>query len=94
MSRYRCNSCWGTYEDISRDGVAYFHACAPLTHTIIRLADGTEARLAGQMPAGASVLRVDSEEHPNKRDENIRLDSEGQAAGIKAEGLGRIQLEG
>ncbi len=92
MNLWRCNACGGTYRDADADGTLYFHACAPLTHTIIRLADGTETRLAGPLPAGAVMVRVESEEHPNRRDENIRLDADGHAAGVKHEGLGRTRL--
>lgn len=29
MSRWRCNSCGGTYSDVLPDGILYFHACPP-----------------------------------------------------------------
>jgi hypothetical protein len=101
MARMKCNSCGGTYDDVSADGVPYYHACAPLTHTILRLANGTEAEMTGPLPDGAVVLRVESEERPNKRDENIRLEERVDATGKtvhvavpKSEGLGRTAVGG
>ena len=29
--RQRCNSCNGVYDDIGRDGLAYYHTCPPIT---------------------------------------------------------------
>lgn len=92
MTIWRCHSCGGLYQDENPDRTLNFHACPPLTHTTIRLADGTEERLTGPLPAGAVVVRMESEEQPNKRDENIRLDEHGHADGIKAEGLGRTRV--
>lgn len=92
MTMWRCTSCGGTYEDLGRDGVPYFHACAPRTHPIIRLRDGRETRLVDELPAEAVVVRTETEEQPDKRDENIRLDEQGHAMGIKAEGLGRTAV--
>ncbi len=94
MSRYRCNSCGGTYTDIGRDGVPYFHSCAPVTVQRIRMPDGEIRNLEGDLPPGAVLHGPPPGEQANKRDENIQLDAEGKAAGIKLEGLGRIQLEG
>lgn len=28
MSKYKCNSCGGTYSGVTPDGGAYFHVCA------------------------------------------------------------------
>jgi len=30
MANLRCNTCRGTYSDVSSQGEAYFHACSPL----------------------------------------------------------------
>jgi len=34
MSRWRCLSCEGEYDDIFPDGLRYFHACPPLEDPI------------------------------------------------------------
>ncbi len=71
MTRWRCNSCQGTYEDLSADGVPYYHACPPLTLTYVALPGGKEHLLEGEMRPGEVVVRVESPERPNKRDENL-----------------------
>lgn len=30
MSRWRCNCCGGTYDDVLPNGMLYFHACPPV----------------------------------------------------------------
>jgi hypothetical protein len=101
MTIWRCNSCRGTYSDLSADGVPYFHACAPVTRTYIRQGQGPETLLAGEMPAGAVVVRVDSVEHPDTRDENLRQVEQVNPAGkvglvsvAKSEGRGRTEVTG
>jgi hypothetical protein len=42
MSRYRCNTCQGEYEDVGPDGMAYFHVCPPVTLVRVRFEDGSE----------------------------------------------------
>lgn len=36
MSRLRCNACLGEYDDVSADGIAYTHACPPLTRATVK----------------------------------------------------------
>jgi len=42
MSRFRCNSCQGEYDDVAAGGVLYFHACPPVTLVRVRLDSGIE----------------------------------------------------
>ncbi len=32
MSKWRCNSCGGTYSDTQADGSLYYHVCAGVEH--------------------------------------------------------------
>jgi hypothetical protein len=73
----KCKACKGTYNPKQADGVAYFHACPPLSEAE---AKGTPAEAV--LKAGGTVERAD------KRDENIRTDTTGKAIGIVAEGAG------
>jgi hypothetical protein len=36
MARLRCNTCQGEYDDVSDDGVPYFHACPPVTRVRVK----------------------------------------------------------
>jgi len=31
MARFRCLTCGGEYDDVSPDGVRYYHTCPPIT---------------------------------------------------------------
>lgn len=41
MSRYRCLSCLGEYDDVGRDGVSYHHVCPPVIVVRARTDTGT-----------------------------------------------------
>lgn len=58
-NRFACNSCNGEYSETSRDGLTYFHVCAPLS--------GPELEAAGQprRPDDAPPI-----ERADKRDES------------------------
>jgi len=36
MSRFRCNTCRGEYDDVGADGVPYFHTCPPVVVVLIK----------------------------------------------------------
>ncbi len=80
MPAFRCNSCQGTYRDTQADGTLYFHACPPTPNPLF------QPDTAKPLPDPRESI-----ERPNKRDENITVDAQGKAAGIKAAGAGRIQ---
>jgi hypothetical protein len=41
----QCQSCFGVYEPIGRDGTPYFHVCPPITHAVV-----TRGRDTGLVP--------------------------------------------
>jgi hypothetical protein len=59
MARLRCDTCAGVYDDVSADGVAYFHVCPPLSAAEIAAAlragdltiDADKAAVALRQPA-------------------------------------------
>lgn len=38
MATLQCKSCGGVYDDVQRDGIRYFHACAPVTRVAVERA--------------------------------------------------------
>ena len=36
MALMKCNSCGGEYQDVSADGVPYFHSCPPVTRCRVK----------------------------------------------------------
>ena len=95
----QCRSCGGTYQATGRDGVAYFHACAPLAPW--ELAAAAQAGLVAlpidpatslPEPAAVAVTRR-LYTRATARDENVQrvVLALGQTAPIVAPGAG-VQL--
>lgn len=59
MSRHRCNSCQGEYDDIGADGVAYFHACPPVV--IVRVRDDAGVERTRPLRAFTGIALVASD---------------------------------
>jgi hypothetical protein len=77
----RCKSCGGRYEEQSREGVLYFHACPPLS-----VAESPGPAEQKRIEAGETLERV------GKRDENVLTDAEGKRVGVKSEGKGNEEV--
>ena len=75
--RHRCKSCRGTYALESADGTSYYHACPPFSEPEW---DALPEPMKKIFPPGS--------DRPNKRDENVALDSSGRSRGMKSEGDG------
>lgn len=75
--KLQCNTCGGTYNDGTPNGVGYFHACAPLSE-----AEAKTPALLARIQAGETI------ERPNKRDEAPVADATGKVTGIKSAGTG------
>jgi hypothetical protein len=56
----KCNTCGGTYQDTTKGGIAYFHACGPIPNPLYQ-PDPTKPLFNLQQFI----------ERPNKRDENL-----------------------
>ena len=86
MSRFRCLTCLGEYEDVLPDGNLYFHACPPATKKQVKLLDQTITTLplATALPVGATLLGLVAEERANNPD--------GTAAGILTPGAGQLKI--
>lgn len=91
MSRVRCNTCNGEYDDVGVDGMRYFHACPPVPAALVQHLDGSRSIVALAKDYGTDVL-IEQVSVPrlNARDENADpklRDAKGTAL-PKAAGLG------
>jgi hypothetical protein len=89
VKHLRCNTCGGTYDSHQRDGLEYYHACAPLSAPEVAAAvlAGTIVLPVGETPEIAVLRRL--YERPNLRDENIDpTGPAGTSAVMKAAGRG------
>ncbi len=55
MPRLQCPVCLGIYDDTQRDGVRYFHACAPIHRVKVRRADGRVELIDSRMTVTETV---------------------------------------
>lgn len=93
MTRFRCLSCGGEYNDVSEDGVRYFHACSPTVYDF-----------SAVVPPGQPFPE---KPRPDRRDENVdaqrsvaiatgapggALFRTETSAPVKAEGKGRERV--
>lgn len=86
--RVKCRSCGGEYEPTQRDGLRYFHACAPLPGLVLVRRNGELMAVnADATLPDADVLVGHAVERPNKRDENVQPRGARQGKPI-AEGAG------
>jgi ssDNA-binding Zn-finger/Zn-ribbon topoisomerase 1 len=94
MTKYRCNTCGGEYDDVQPDGTLYFHVCPPIPVHKVKRPDGTIVTIEGNVSSDQSeVVETTFRERPNKRDENVMEDRALGRVRIKAEGKGRMPLE-
>jgi len=84
----KCNACGGIYEPVQADGVAYFHACPPLSapELAAKVAAGKIVLPGGETADQAVAKRT--YERANKRDENVKSTAEKDAGSLKAVGDG------
>lgn len=73
----KCTTCSGTYSPTQADGSKYFHACPPIANPAYQ-----------PDPAKPAFNLTQTIEIPNKRDENLVLDTTGKVTGIKSVGKG------
>lgn len=84
----QCLACGGVYRPILPDGMAYFHACPPLSLPELAAAVA-ERRVI--LPAGESVeeaIQARTYLRSDTRDENARAASTAGASAMKAAGAG------
>jgi hypothetical protein len=63
MARVRCNSCQGEYDDVSEDGVPYFHACPPVLRVrVTRDGQAQTVDLADVRPTDTVLVRRGDQE--------------------------------
>lgn len=67
----QCKACLATYEPIQRDGVRYFHTCAPLSNAEIKAALGLPVDEEQHTKEQAAQLAAASRVRPGARDENV-----------------------
>jgi len=60
MSRFRCNTCRGEYDDVGADGVLYFHSCPPVT--LVAVTDDKDQARELPLRALAGITLVASAE--------------------------------
>jgi hypothetical protein len=93
MSRWRCNTCGGEYEDVTPDGYLYFHVCPPIPVHKVKKPDGSIITVEGNVPPEmGGVLETTWKERPNMRDENPVLDLNTGKVRVKSEGKGRTPV--
>lgn len=61
MSRYRCNSCQGEYDDVSASGVPYFHVCPPVTVVSVKDDQGVARELPLRALVGITLAADDQD---------------------------------
>ena len=61
MARKQCNECHGTYEDIGRDGVPYFHVCPPITLVQVKNQAGVVTVISLEDAHGLAIVGSDKE---------------------------------
>lgn len=90
MSRWRCNTCGGEYDDLLPDGTRHFHACPPVPVHKVKRPDGNIITVEGNVrPDQGEVVETTFRERPDRRDENVVVDRTTGQVRIKAEGRGR-----
>lgn len=88
MATYQCKTCQGVYVDPQRDGMRYFHACAPI-HNPAYDAQFDIDDEGNRVAKGAIDPNIpEMLERPNKRDENVERKPDGRV-GPKADGPGK-----
>ena len=58
MSRFRCNTCRGEYDDVSPRGTPYFHVCPPVT--VVRARDHNDQAVERPLRGYAGITLVGS----------------------------------
>jgi hypothetical protein len=95
MSRWKCNTCGGEYEDVTPDGYLYFHVCPPVPAHKVKKPNGTIVVIEGNAPLDmGEVLETTWKERPSKRDENPVLDPSTGESRVREEGNGRTLVTG
>jgi hypothetical protein len=88
-----CVTCGGTYDPIGRDGLTYFHACAPLSVVELQAAvAGGRVRLPMGETADDAVQRR-TYERAEKRDENRASTAAADTDRVKAIGRGTTPVD-
>lgn len=71
MATLRCKSCGGEYQDVSPDGLRYFHVCPPLEICHVDRAGALSDVERKDVQPGDKVLSSRFVPRPNHRDENV-----------------------
>ena len=80
MPRFRCPECAGEYEDPSRDGTPYFHACPP---------DRTTGQRPDPRPGEDGAIRTPWD---NPRDENVKGGPGDDRSDARRPGADRVRV--
>ena len=94
MTRFRCDTCGGEYDDTAADGTPYAHVCPPVTRVRVRR-DGQELDIElAELREGEPELARWTIERPEGRDENPNPHDrdERQRARIRRRGRGRTAI--
>lgn len=75
MALLKCNTCGGEFDDLTADGLRYFHACAPLSPAALRDAlDAGTVILPARAQRRLDVLALADETLPNPAGTPSRVD--------------------